>query len=51
MPLNIGRVLENRYPIDALLSRGGMDAVYRAVDLKFNTLVVIKEVHCPSSGL
>jgi serine/threonine protein kinase len=43
MPLDTGEILEGRYRIDALLGQGGMGAVYRAIDLKFNTLVAIKE--------
>ncbi len=43
MPLQTGQVLEQRYRIEALLGQGGMGAVYRAVDLKFNTPVALKE--------
>jgi serine/threonine-protein kinase len=43
MPLNTGEILEGRYRIDSLLGQGGIGAVYRAVDLKLNTLVAIKE--------
>ena len=43
MPLQTGQVLERRYRIEALLGQGGMGAVYRAVDLKFNTPVALKE--------
>ena len=43
MPLQTGQVLEQRYRIEALLGQGGMGAVYRAVDLKFNTSVALKE--------
>ncbi|MFC2046573.1 serine/threonine-protein kinase, partial [Chloroflexota bacterium] len=43
MPLNIGQVLQDRYRIDALLGQGGMGAVYRGTDLRFNTPVAIKE--------
>ena len=41
MPLNTGEILEGRYRIDTLLDQGGMGAVYRAIDLKFNVLVAI----------
>jgi len=43
MTLTIGQVLENRYRIDALLGQGGMGAVYRATDLRFNALAAVKE--------
>lgn len=43
MSLSTGEVLEGRYRIDRLLGQGGMGAVYRAVDSKFNTSVAIKE--------
>jgi Tol biopolymer transport system component len=43
MPLQTGQVLEQRYRIESLLGQGGMGAVYRAVDLKFNTPVALKE--------
>jgi hypothetical protein len=43
MSLEIGRVLEGRYRIEALLGRGGMGALYRAIDLRFQTPVALKE--------
>jgi serine/threonine protein kinase len=43
MSLTAGQVLENRYRIDALLGQGGMGAVYRSTDLRFNAIVAIKE--------
>ena len=43
MSLSTGQTLENRYRIDALLGQGGMGAVYRATDLRFNAIVAIKE--------
>jgi serine/threonine protein kinase len=43
MPLQQGQVLEQRYRIETLLGQGGMGAVYRATDLRFNTSVAIKE--------
>ncbi len=41
MPLSTGQILEGRCHIEALLGQGGMAAVYRATDLKFNTDVAI----------
>ena len=41
--MNVGRVLENRYRVEALLGKGGMGAVYRATDLRFSAPVAIKE--------
>jgi serine/threonine-protein kinase len=43
MSLSVGQILENRYRIDALLGQGGMGAVYRSTDLRFNATVAIKE--------
>ena len=41
----VGRVLKNRYRIDAYLGRGGMAEVYRAFDTRRNYLVAIKVMH------
>lgn len=38
----IGRVLEERYRIDAKLARGGMSTVYRGIDLRLERPVAIK---------
>jgi serine/threonine protein kinase len=45
MPLEPGQKLTDRYRIDALLGQGGMGAVYRGTDLRFNAPVAIKENH------
>jgi formylglycine-generating enzyme required for sulfatase activity/tRNA A-37 threonylcarbamoyl transferase component Bud32 len=50
MPLNIGRILQNRYRIDALLAQGGMGAVYRAYDQRLNKFCAVKEM-APPPGL
>ncbi len=38
----IGRVLEGRYRIDALLARGGMSTVYSALDQRLDRVVALK---------
>jgi len=50
MLLTVGQTLGNRYRIDALLGQGGMGAVYRAFDLRLNTLCAAKEM-IPPPGL
>jgi serine/threonine-protein kinase len=43
MPLTTGQILQQRYRVDAELGAGGMGAVYRGLDLRFNAAVAIKE--------
>lgn len=43
MPLAEDTILEKRYRIDGLLTRGGMGAIYRAFDLNLSMPVAIKE--------
>lgn len=43
MTLQIGQILEQRYRIEVLLGRGGMGAVYGAVDLTTRAALAIKE--------
>ncbi len=50
MPLTTGQILQDRYRVDALLGQGGMGAVYRAVDLRLDKTVAIKEM-VPQPGL
>lgn len=38
-----GTLLQNRYLIEAQIGKGGMGAVYRAVDRRFDSYVAIKE--------
>ena len=41
----IGRSLNGRYKIDALLGQGGMSAVYKAMDPNLKRVVAIKLIH------
>ena len=41
----IGRSLNGRYKIDALLGQGGMSAVYKAIDPNLKRVVAIKLIH------
>lgn len=44
-PTWIGRSLNGRYKIDALLGSGGMSAVYKAFDPNLRRVVAIKLIH------
>lgn len=44
-PTWIGRSLNGRYKIDALLGQGGMSAVYKAIDPNLKRVVAIKLIH------
>lgn len=41
----LGRYLDGRYRIDDLVARGGMAAVYRAVDTRLDRTVAVKVMH------
>ena len=38
----LGKVLESRYSVDALIARGGMATVYRGTDLRLGRTVALK---------
>jgi len=44
-PTWIGRSLNGRYKIEALLGQGGMSAVYKAIDPNLKRVVAIKLIH------
>jgi predicted ATPase len=41
----IGQTIDNRYQVDSLIGRGGMGAVYQAIDLAENRPVALKVLH------
>lgn len=43
--MNIGKVLDNRYRLDALLKSGGMGKVFRGTRLNLNDIVAVKILH------
>lgn len=46
-PLHSGTIMENRYKIINLIKAGGMGAVYKALDIKFDNICAIKELLPP----
>ncbi|WP_026876983.1 Stk1 family PASTA domain-containing Ser/Thr kinase [Jiangella gansuensis] len=41
----VGRLLDGRYRVEALLARGGMATVYKATDTRLDRLVALKVMH------
>ncbi|WP_435246141.1 Stk1 family PASTA domain-containing Ser/Thr kinase [Streptomyces sp. NRRL F-5630] len=41
----VGKVLDGRYRVDALIAAGGMSTVHRAVDLRLDRVVALKVMH------
>ncbi|MEU6440936.1 Stk1 family PASTA domain-containing Ser/Thr kinase [Streptomyces sp. NPDC047046] len=41
----LGKVLDGRYRVDALIAAGGMSTVHRAVDLRLDRVVALKVMH------
>jgi serine/threonine-protein kinase len=46
----VGRVLDGRYRVEALLARGGMAAVYHALDTRLDRTVALKVMHSSLVG-
>jgi beta-lactam-binding protein with PASTA domain/tRNA A-37 threonylcarbamoyl transferase component Bud32 len=44
-PPLLGRLLDGRYQLDALIARGGMATVYRATDTRLDRQVAVKVMH------
>ena len=41
----VGRLLDGRYQVEAIVARGGMATVYRAVDTRLDRVVALKVMH------
>ena len=38
----VGRLIEGRYRVDAMIANGGMSTVYRATDIRLDRIVALK---------
>ncbi|MET0642696.1 MAG: hypothetical protein ABWZ36_09405, partial [Jiangellaceae bacterium] len=41
----VGRIVDGRYRVEAIVARGGMATVYRAVDARLDRVVALKVMH------
>ena len=46
----VGRLLDGRYQVEALVALGGMATVYRAIDTRLDRRVALKVMHADLAG-